>query len=281
MIWGSTWIAINFQYGPVALSWSLVYRFALAALLLFVYCLWRRLPLGFSWRQHLWLLLLGGCLFGLNYLLIYQGQQYLNSALTAIIFSTLVVMNLLNGRLWFGYAVEANLWRAAALGLMGIVTLFWPQLAGFSLTNDASRGLLLCLLATFVASCGNMVSVKIQRLGVPVVQGNAWGMAYGATLMALWALSQGQLPAWDTRWSYWLALLYLSLFGSVIGFGSYLALLRLTGPGKAGYVTVMFPAVALLLSTLFEGFVWTPYSLAGFALIVAGNVMILRRGARS
>lgn len=72
------------------------------------------------------------------------------------------------------------------------------------------------------------------------------------------------------------ALLYLTLFGSIAAFGSYLKLLGRIGAHKAGYAMVMFPVVALVISVLFEGLELSKSIVAGVTLVLAGNVFILR-----
>ena len=69
LIWGSTWLGIKFQLGNVEPALSVAYRFALAALILFVWCLARRLPMRFSRADHLYIAMQGAFLFAFNYLL--------------------------------------------------------------------------------------------------------------------------------------------------------------------------------------------------------------------
>jgi len=69
------------------------------------------------------------------------------------------------------------------------------------------------------------------------------------------------------------ALLYLAIPGSVIGFTAYLLLVGRIGPDRAAYSTVLFPIVALTISTIYEGYHWTPTALAGLALVLAGNLL--------
>ena len=163
VIWGTTWIAINYQLGSVAPEVSVFYRFALASVMLFSYCLLRRLPLAMSFRKHGQLLAFGMMLFGLNYFLLYNAQQHINSALTSIAFSTLMVMNIINARIWYKTQINNQVYLGAALGIIGIVTLFWPQITDVELGPQTLLGLGLCLLGTLSASTGNMISIKNQK----------------------------------------------------------------------------------------------------------------------
>ena len=275
LIWGSTWFAIEFQLGTVAPEVSVVYRYAIAAALLFAWSRYRKLNLSFQLREHAWFLLLGLFLFGLNYVLAYRAQIYITSALTAIAFSTIVWMNIINARLFFGVRSGPRVIVGALLGVAGIVTLFAPQVGDFSMTDTVVIGMLLAVSSALLASFGNMVSQGAQRRQLPVIQSNAWGMFYGFLVSASIASVQG-LP-FNFEWSvgYVASLGFLSVFGSIVAFGAYLTLLGRIGAHKSGYMMVMFPVVALILSTLFEGLTIDAPIVVGTILVLAGNLFVM------
>ncbi len=278
LIWGSTWFAIEFQLGVVEPEVSIFYRYALASALLFAWTRYKGLGLSFSLREHGWFALLGIFLFGLNYVLAYRAQIYITSALTAIAFSAIVWMNIINARLFFGIRSQRRTIFGSVLGVVGIVVLFAPQIGDVSFTDSVFFGSVLAILGAIAASFGNMVSQGAQKHGLPVVQSNAWGMFYGALLMGAWSLLAGHPFAFDRSAGYVISLGYLAIFGSIVAFGAYLTLLGRIGAHKAGYAVVMFPVVALVLSMLFEGLRPTPSILVGTLLVLAGNVFVL--GAR-
>jgi drug/metabolite transporter (DMT)-like permease len=277
MVWGSTWLAIEFQLGVVAPEVSVFYRYSLAALLLFGWCRARGLRLSFGLRAHRRFLLLGLLLFCLNYILTYHAQLYITSALAAIAFSTMLWMNIANARLFFGVRSGPRVIIGSILGVAGIVTLFLPQVGQVSLSDATLYGATLSVIGAFIASLGNMVSQEAQKSGLPVLQANTWGMFYGALLTGAIALGQGHEFNFDTSAGYVLSLGYLAVFGSIIAFGAYLTLLGRIGAHKAGYAVVMFPVVALMLSVLFEGLQITVNIVAGVVLVTVGNIIILRR----
>lgn len=277
IIWGSTWIAINYQLGEVAAEVSIVYRFGLAALCMFAYCRYKKLPLTFAIKQHLQLFAFGLTLFGFNYYLLYSAQAHINSALTSIAFSTLMMVNILNARIWFKTRISSQVYYGGALGLLGIVTLFWPQIRSVHFGDSTLLGLGFCLIGVMFASTGNMISIKNQHDKIPVLPATAWGMMYGCIFMFLVALSQGQSFNFSFTFEYISSLLYLSIFGSVIAFGSYLTLLARIGAHKASYATIMFPAVAVVISSFVEGFIWDSYTFIGLSLMLAGNLVVLAK----
>jgi len=281
LIWGSTWLAIEFQLGVVAPEVSIVYRYALAAAMLFGWCRFRGLRLAFGRRAHGHFALLGLLLFCLNYILTYQAQVHITSALSAIAFSTMLWMNIANARLFFGTRADGRVLVGSVLGIAGVLVLFLPEVRAFSFTDATLLGAALCVAGAFVASLGNMVSQSAQAAGLPIVQSNAWGMLYGAVFTGLIALVQGKPFNFDPSPGYVVSLGYLAVFGSIVAFGSYLTLLGRIGAHRAGYAVVMFPVVALVLSFLFEGLALSGNVLAGIALVMAGNVLVLSRARGS
>jgi drug/metabolite transporter (DMT)-like permease len=281
LIWGSTWIVIKYQLGEVDPVLSVAYRFTLASLFLLGFCWLRRINLRFTRRQHAFFALQGTLLFSLNYLFVYLAELRLTSGLVAVIFSTLVFMNILTGALFLGTPIRFNVVVGAAIGLVGISLVFLPELGAVSLQDRGFIGLLLSLGGTFFASSGNIVAARNQRERLPVVQTNAFGMGYGALLMFSFALVSGTPFRFEATPAYIISLAYLALFGSVLAFGAYLTLLGRIGADRAAYASLLFPLVALGISTIFEGYQWSVPALTGVALVISGNLLVLYRRRRA
>ncbi len=279
-IWGSTWIAIKFQLGTVDPMLSVGYRFSLAAVLLLLWCRICRLPMRFSPKEHGFMALQGLFLFSLNYLLFYLAELQLTSGLAAVIFSTILLMNMVNGAIFLRTPLDKKVFAGAFLGLFGIVLVFRPEIASFSIDHAGLRGILLCLLATFSASLGNILSARNQKNRLPIIQSNAYGMGYGALMMLLAAWLTGKPLAFETTALYIGSLFYLAVFGSIVAFGCYLSLIGRIGADRAAYSTLLFPLVALAISTVWEGYYWTGSAVAGMVLILSGNFHMLQRGKK-
>jgi drug/metabolite transporter (DMT)-like permease len=277
LIWGSTWLGIKMQLGVVDPMVSVTYRFALASALLLVWCVATKMRMRFSRRDHLYMLLQGVLLFGLNYLCFYQAELYVTSGLAAVIFSSVLVMNIANGAFFLGTPVDGKVVWGGILGLVGIVLVFLPEISSFSLDNQGVHGVALCFLATLFASWGNITSARNQKNRLPILQSNAFGMGYGALAMGVAALVTGRPFTVEVSAAYLGSLVYLAVFGSIIAFGCYLYLIGSIGADRAAYSTLLFPLVALGISTIWEGYQWTPASLCGVAFILAGNFFILAR----
>jgi drug/metabolite transporter (DMT)-like permease len=275
-IWSTTWIAITFQLGTVAPELSVFYRFFLASLLLFAWCAVRRLPLRFGWKEHGWLALFGVGTFGVGYVFVYYAQQFIVSGVVAVAYSASPLLGLIGARVFFGQAMTRRVGAASLLGIGGIALVFYPELALLEGGSQTARGALFTVLALLTSFAGGMVAYRNQRAGYPLWQSMAWGMLYGAALALAIGLLSGKPLAFVATPAYVVSLLYLSVFGSILAFGSYLTVLKAIGPARAGYIGVMVPVAALFISAAFEGFRFHALTWAGMAVSIAGNVLMLR-----
>lgn len=277
LMWGTSWFAIKMQLGVVSPEVSVAYRFALAAILLFVWLAITRKPLRFAGRHHLAFAAMGATMFPTNFALFYHAGFFLVSGLLAVVFSTVPVFNMLNAFIFLRERPSGKVLLASGMGIAGLLTIFAPDILAHGFDHDTATGLVLCVLATYSFSLGNIVSARNQRIGLPVMSGNAYGMAYGAIMLCTYAILSGTAFTFDPSIVYVSSLLWLAIGASVIAFASYLTLLGRVGPSRAGYVTIVFPIVALVLSMQYEAYQFSIWALAGLALVVAGNLMIIRK----
>jgi drug/metabolite transporter (DMT)-like permease len=275
LIWGTTWIAITFQIGPVDIFVSVFYRFALAgALFLAGLVLLGRLRWPATWR---FVLAQAFCLFSLNFLCFYKATTLMPSGLVSVIFSLATILNALNARWIFGDAIRARVVLAGVVGAGGLVLMFWEDIA-ISPDWGVIQGIGWASIGTMLFSLGNMMSRKNTAHGVTPITANAWGMGIGASVLLAVILWRGVEITLPLTPSYLGALFYLSVIGSIAGFTAYLSLVARIGSDRAAYATVLFPVIALMLSSLFEGFVWQPAALVGLALTMLGNVIMFSDG---
>ena len=276
-IWGTTWIAITYQLGSVAPEVSVLYRFVLASLLLFAWCRARGMPLAFTASQHAGMALQGLLMFSVSYIFTYYAEQTIVSGVVAVGYSASPLINLLLLRLLFGKPMSRRVALGGALGLAGIVLVFWPEFARLEAGAGTRAGIFYATAAVVISSFGSMAAHRNQREAIPIWQTMAWGMLYGSVANLAIVLALGRPVAFEASASYVISLVYLAVFGSILAFGSYLHLLERVGAARAGYTGVIIPIVALGVSSLFEGYRWSLLALAGVAVSVAGNILILRR----
>jgi drug/metabolite transporter (DMT)-like permease len=277
VIWSTTWIAITYQVEHIAPEVSVAWRFGIASIVLMVYCRWRGHPLRTTWIVQRELFAMGILMFCLGYLFIYRAETYLVSGLVALGYSASPLINMLASRLAFGTAMGGRVSIGGIMGLTGIAFVFWPELARIEADNRVLFGATFTAAGVLASSAGNVFSSRAQRNGLNVWQTMTWAMAWGATLSAAAAIIGGESLLFEPSASYLVALLYLALPGSILSFASYLTLIETIGAARAGYVGVIVPIVALVISSVVEHFQWHPLALVGVAIAFAGNVVILRR----
>lgn len=278
LVWGTTWLAITYQLGPVAPEVSVSHRFLLAALVIALWCRLRGLSLRFKPAEHAALALMGGAMYGVSYMFVYHAELHLASGLVAIGYSASPLLATLGMRLFFGQPATVRLLLGSAFGVLGITLVYWPEFARLQNGRegrDIALGAAFTLLAVLVSTAGGLLAQRNHQKKLHGWPSMAWSMGYGSLASLAVALALGRSYSIDLGAPYLLSLLYLSLLGTVVAFAGWLTLLGRIGAARASYVGVMAPVVALFVSTLFEGFVWHPLTAAGVAVSVAGNVLVL------
>jgi len=274
VIWGTTWIAITLQQqSEISTTVAVFWRFFISAIVLFAFVVMSRKLQKLATHDHLFCLLQACCIFGFNFVCFYYAVQYISSGLEAVIFSMAVIFNTINAKLFFAQQISSRFYPAALFGLFGIIALFWHDVMGTTLNSNTLMGIGLCILGTYGFSLGNMISTRHQKHGLDIFTTNAYAMLYGSLLMALisWFKHDNFFPSMSG--SSVSALLYLAIFGSVIGFTAYFYLVGRIGAGKAAYSTLLFPLVALVISTIWECYHWQLNAVIGVILILCGNAI--------
>jgi len=276
LIWGSTWYAIKFQVGTIDPLVSVAYRFILAGLILLLYCWVAGLKLQFNARQHGLMALLGLFLFGVNYWMVYEAETILTSGLVAIMFSTIILANIFLNALLLKGPIRKEVLVGALFGISGTALMFKDDLASFSLANNNLKALLICIVGVLFASLGNITSAFNQKQKLPVVSTNAFAMTYGGIMMLLMVLALKRPIAFEYTPGYIISLSYLAIFGSIVAFSAYLKLLGEIGPDRSAYVALITPIIALIISSVQEGYEWKLAGIIGVLLLLSGNVIALK-----
>ena len=278
--WSPTWYLIKFQFGVVDPLISIFYRFFIASIIVFIFLILSKKKMSFNLHQHLSFLLLGVTLFSLNYIFFYLANTYLISGIVTIAFSTILIMNILGERIYFKIKSSKETLFAAVFGIVGILIIFGNELLNFKLEDKTHIGIILSFIATFWASTGNLVHQKNSKDKIPFIQSIAYGMLYGALFTLIVAKFRGAEIIFDNSISYILSLLYLSIIGSVVAFYLYLKLLENIGSARSGYIGVIMPIIALIISTIFEGLQWTNNLIIGLPVLIFGCVLILNQKSK-
>jgi len=281
VIWGSTWLVIKGQLGDVPPSWSVTWRFAGAAIGMFAFALAQRQPLVPDARGLKVAAVMGCSVFSCNFQFVYRSEQYLTSGLVAVLFALLLVPNTILARIFLGQRITRGFLLGTAIALIGIGLLMLHEYR-LALAQNAAMGAnvliggVMVLTALIFASIGNVVQASPAARGQPVPTLLAWAMLIGAMVDGAIAWYLSGPPRFDLTPSYAGGVAYLAIIGSVVTFPMYNGLLRALGPGRAAYNGVLVPVVAMLLSTLFEGYRWSLLAGAGAGLAILGLVVALR-----
>ncbi len=275
-VWSTTWYAITFQIGPTPPEVGVALRFGLAGAVVLAMCRRRGLPLRFTRRGHALLALQGAFLYGVSYVCVYHAEQHLVSGLVAVGYSASPLAGGLGARWLFGTRLASRFVLGGLLGLGGVALIFWPEFGRAAGRSGTALGALFTLASVLLSTVGSLTASRNRASGLPFWPALGFGLVYGAAAAALVALAQGRSFALPAMASWWLALLYLSLAGSVLTFACFLTLQQRIGVGPTGSIGVMTPLLALAVSMAFEGFRPDALTFAGAALALTGNVLMLR-----
>ena len=279
LIWGSTWLAVKYQIGLVSPEVSVAYRMGSAALLLFLLGLIKGLPFKFALRDHVLMMIQGALLFSLNFFFFYLAAESIITGLIAVICSTASAMTVVLNSLFSRRLPPIQIVFGALLGVLGVCLIFSGELIESQSQRTIVVGFLYAVCGTFCFSMGTIVSSRNRGTGQSALTSIAWAMTYGTGLLCILSLVRGNVFNFDPSPFYTLSLVYLSVFGSVIAFTAYFALLKRIRPEQAAYATVLFPVVALTLSTFFESYQWSAVSVFGVVITLFGNLLITWRSA--
>jgi len=277
LVWGLAFYAVRLSLGVVEPPVSVVYRCFLAALATAGLAALQGGSLRVSPRQLAMTAAQGVPMFGLNYVVFYLAIERIPSGLVAVIFSTIVIVNVATMAVILGVKPSRRVLAAGALGVVGTLLVAFPDLHAPEMSGALIEGAALTLFGVVVSSIGQILAARNMKAGIPMLAGIVWGQVWAGLFAFCWCLGFGLPFATDWSWTYLGAMTYLVFGSSVAGFVLYLRLIQRIGPARASYASVLFPLVALTASILFEGLAVGPALAVGVALILIGNAVALRR----
>ena len=277
LCWGPTWYIIKFQLGTVDPMVSVFYRFFLASVIILLFCIYKKIKLRFSIKEHFFIAVLGIFLFNINYVIFYLSTQYLISGFVALCFSSILFMNVINNIIFHRSSPNIVTLIGGTIGTLGLIIIFYDEIITFEFSSGTSYGIFLGIIATYFASLGNLISAHTSKIKLEVIPVTGLGMFYGSISLVIYLILMGNSFSFEVSHQYIFSLIYLSIFGSVFGFSLYLTLIKKLGSNDAAYVAIIMPLVALVVSTFFEGLVWDLSLVLGAIMIVLGNIIILKR----
>ena len=278
VIWGSTWLVIKVGYGGLGPFNVAALRFLVAGAVFAAL-----MPLfGARWPRGAaeWTLVafVGVVLFGIDFGLIYWGEQFLDSGLTAILFATLPLITIAGAHAYLpGDRITPRKLGGTVLAFLGVVALF-----GENVRVDPSKAWPMAAVVVS-AACAAAAGIATKRHGAALHPAtlNAPGMLIGAASLFAASLVAGdgfRLPAGAATWG---AVVYLALVGSVVSFLVYFTLLKTWSVTSLSFISVFTPAIALLLGFVFLDERPTLLAGLGALLILTGVVTATTTKTRS
>lgn len=281
LIWGSTWFVIRGQIAEVPASWSVTYRFLLGGITMLAVAMFNRQRIAFTAPELRFAALIGYLQFTFNFNLVYEAEHHVTSGLVAVIFALLVVPNAVLGRIFLGDSFSRRFIIGSALALVGVALLFIHEVrADPAGAEDTLLGVGLTLAAVMTASVANVAQAGKRARALPMMSLIGWSMLFGAMINAFWSWITVGPPVIGHSLGFFLGLGYLAVAASAVTFTLYFGLVRVIGPGKAGFSNVLIPVIAMAISTLFEGYRWAPMPAIGGIIVLIGMTIALAPARR-
>ena len=276
LIWGSTWYVITGQISEAPPSWSVTYRFALATPAMFALTLATRKSLRIGRAGHLLALVVGLFQFCGNFNFVYRAEEHLTSGIVAVMFALLMVPNALFARALLGQRITPRFIAGSAVAILGVALLLIEEARTARLGGNVTLGVALALGGLISASVANVVQGNETGRSLPMFSLLAWAMLYGTLIDAALALATEGLPVLPASAAFWAGTAWLAIAGSVVTFPLYYGIVRAIGAGRAAYNGVLVVVIAMVISTLIEGYAWSTIAAAGAILGMAGMLIALR-----
>jgi len=276
LIWGSTWLGIKIGLEDSPPFLSAGFRFLIATTFLFFWAKKKGIRFSDYKDQAFKILIPGFFMYYLSYSLVYWGEQYINSGLTAVLFATLPFFVALFATL-FLKEEKLNWFRLFGLiiGFSGILLIFWDSL---SLKGEnLFQGMVGIILSAGFSAYAS-VRVKRDLYSVEPVVISVFQMGLGTILLLGSGFLSERITDFKLTYKSIGALLYLSFFGSAFAFMSYYWLLKRIEVTKLSLIAFITPIVALLLGWLVLGESISGYLISGTVLVIIGIWLVSRYG---
>lgn len=277
-IWGTTWFVIRFQIDSTSPVAGVFYRFLLATIIMFlINFIFIRKSMRYPLSYHRFFILQGLFNFSINYLLTYLAEKTVSSGLVAVTFTTLIYFNMIGMKVFYKKQITKNLILGSLIGFVGILLLFWKEIAQSNFNQATIMGIVVGVVATFSASLGNLAAYKNHLNKVPVMTFNSYSMLYGTIFSLIIGLVLNQSFYFPNNPIFISSLMYLTLFGTVLTFWAYQTLVGSLGAEKAAYTSLISPVIAITFSIVFEGVVFNFLMFIGMILCFLGNYLALKK----
>ncbi len=274
VMWAAGWVATRLQVDVAPAAPAVAWRVIAAAVILQTVLRATGRHPGTRARDLPFVALQGLAMFSLNNLVLYEAVRHIASGLVALVMASVIPLNAVGLRLFYGVAFRRGVLVGAPIAAGGLALVFLPEWETLAQVG-AWKGVVLGAVGSVIVAAGNMVAVRNARAGLPTFPLIADGLVFAIPLAVAACFVQGVGMPFPRDAGWIGAFLYQALGLSIVSFWCYFTLQARIGPDRSAFVLVLVPVIALGVSSVVEGYVWTLPAVAGVALVAAGNVLAL------
>jgi drug/metabolite transporter (DMT)-like permease len=274
LAWSVSWFAMKLQadsFLPPELS--VFYRFFFATILMFILCFFSKQRMLLKRNEVPYLIIIGLCNFCLNFTIGYFAVKYIASGVMAVIFSLTIIISEIFSAYFDKRKIAKKVIISSLVGFFGLVLFILP-IVKFSNDSKAIIGFLMTLSVTFIFSFGSAVVSRNKKINqTPLYTSIAYGCAISSIFLFLFNVARGNEFGFDFSLSYITSLAYLVLVATVLAFICLFYLIQNIGSTRANYTALVYPAIALIISSFFEDLSFNFLSFVGFGMIILALII--------
>lgn len=274
LIWGSTWMAIKIGLTSAPPLWGASIRFMIAIAILYGIIIIKKYKIPKKIKDLMRIGYPGLFAYGISYALIYLAEQYINSAMTAVLFASFpLFVALISLKLLKDEKVNPIAWGGLVLGFLGIVVISYDSL---QTSQFMFLGAMLALASSFSASYSTVL-IRLSIKGKNIVVAMAIQMTLGLIPLLLAAIifediHDFQMVA-ETIWS----ILYLAILGTVIAFFGYYWLLARAKAVVVSLITFVAPIISILIGVVGFSETLSNGVILGGLMILLSVLMVIKK----
>ena len=275
VLWGGTYLAMRVGVEHMAPYTLAAVRYMISGPIMLAACAVAGQKIRLNRQDALRLLAIGALLLSVGNIGVIWAEEYLPTGLTALLVAVLPIwMAIIEAWIFKGRRIPPLGMAGLALGIAGIFVLLWPKLSsGMRFGHMELVGVVILLAGSFGWAYGSVLSSR-WTLSIGVFAAIAWQMTLGGLVDTVVAFATGGFHHVEWNFKVVLAISYLVICGSWIGFTCYIWLLEHVAAPKVGTYAYVNPVVAVVLGWMFLDEKIDGYMFAGTAIILAAVTMV-------
>ena len=275
LLWGSTYLAIRVAIDTIPPFVLGAIRFLVAGVVLYAWCRLRgaKRPTILEWRNSA---IVGALLLFVGNGAVSWAEQHVSTGMTSLLVATVPLWLVLCER-WIGIRPTPAKLLGVAIGLVGVALLVLPANGDLKTAAVAPLGAFVLTISALSWTVGSLFS-RQAVMAKPASLAIAMQMLVGGAMLMVLAIATGQVgklaAAPHVSTASIAAVLYLIVFGSLVGFTTYMWLLRVASPSAVSTHSYVNPVVAVLLGVFVLGETLPPRAIVAMFVIVGSVALV-------